>query len=292
MKFSLILPTYNRADAVAKAINSALKQTEKDFEIIVVDDGSTDKTAETVKTITDPKVAYYYKTNAERGAARNFGINKAKGDYVGFLDSDDILYPNHFANALNVIAKFNKPEVFHLGFEVKDDEGKILWDTHYTMPTANQALIKGNLLSCNGVFVRSDIAKANLFKEDRTLAGLEDWELWLRLAIKYTVHMDSGVTSCIINHESRSVLAINKDKLIARIEAMINYITNNNDVVKYYGSAAMRDFKASCYTYCALHLSMAKYKRETWPYLRKGISTSPKSIFSKRFAVTIKHLLF
>ena len=167
-----------------------------------------------------------------------------------------------------------------------------MWDTHYAMPTANQELIKGNLLSCNGVFIKNDIAKTNLFVEDRTLAGLEDWELWLRLAIKYKIHMDSRVTSCIINHASRSVLTINKDKLIERIEALIKYITSNKEVVKYYKSSGMQAFRASCYTYCALHLAMAKYKSEAWTYLRKGISVSPKNLFSKRFAVTINHLMF
>jgi glycosyltransferase involved in cell wall biosynthesis len=292
MKFSLVIPTYNRADAVCKAIRSALAQTEEDFEIIVIDDGSTDNTKEMVKAITDPRVLYYYKANEERGAARNFGTQKAKGGYVSFLDSDDILYSNYFANAAQVIVRYNSPEVFHLGYEVKDEKGELLWDVSYTMLSANRVLIKGNLLSCAGVFIRNDIAKANLFNEDRSLAGLEDWELWLRLASKYTIYMDRRVSSCIINHEGRSVLDINKDKLVARIKIFIKCVTSNSDIVKYYGSNGMRDFNASCYTYCALHLAMAKYKSEAWPYLRKGIIISPKNLFSKRFAVTIKHLLF
>jgi len=85
---SIIIPTYNRTNMVKEAIQSVLEQTYTDYEIIVVDDGSTDNTRETVTALSD-KIIYIYQQNQGRSYARNHGISLAKGDYIAFLDSDD-----------------------------------------------------------------------------------------------------------------------------------------------------------------------------------------------------------
>src|SRR6476661_7993594 len=95
MLFSVIIPTYNRAQIVRDTIMTVLNQTYRDFEIIVVDDGSTDETQKTVDSITDNRLRYFYKTNEERSVARNFGADKANGEYLIFLDSDDRFEINH-----------------------------------------------------------------------------------------------------------------------------------------------------------------------------------------------------
>ena len=86
-KVSVIIPTYNRADGVREAVESVLRQTEPPLEIIVVDDGSTDGTAETLKTYGD-SVRYIYQNNSGAAAARNAGIAASRGDIVAFIDSD------------------------------------------------------------------------------------------------------------------------------------------------------------------------------------------------------------
>ncbi len=93
------MPTYNRANLILASIQTAIAQEYPHFEIIVVDDGSTDNTEEVVKAITNPKFRYHKKTNEERAVARNTGFNLAKGDYVTLLDSDDFLYPTHLEEA-------------------------------------------------------------------------------------------------------------------------------------------------------------------------------------------------
>ena len=91
---SIILPTYNRERMLIDAINSVLSQTFSDFELIVVDDGSTDSTRQILETFDDVRIVKFFRSHEGRSSARNFGLGVSKGDYVTFLDSDDLYLPN------------------------------------------------------------------------------------------------------------------------------------------------------------------------------------------------------
>jgi glycosyltransferase involved in cell wall biosynthesis len=110
--FSIVIPTYNRGHLIDETIKSVLKQTYQNYEIIIVDDGSTDNTQQLINTFSDKRIKYYKKNNEERSIARNFGLNKAKGNYVYLLDSDDIIYSHHLKTAFEFINKSNKVDAF------------------------------------------------------------------------------------------------------------------------------------------------------------------------------------
>lgn len=97
--FSVILPTYNRAELLTHAVQSVIDQTFEDWELIIVDDGSTDNTRELLDTLDDSRVRYIKQENQGKGGARNTGLKFTRGQYVCFLDSDDIFYKDH----LNVL---------------------------------------------------------------------------------------------------------------------------------------------------------------------------------------------
>jgi glycosyltransferase involved in cell wall biosynthesis len=103
--FSVIIPTFNRRDAVIAAVRSVLDQSVRDLEAIVVDDGSTDGTAEALAAIEDPRVRILVQANAGAAAARNRGIAQARGRYVAFLDSDDRFFPDHLEDLLPLLAR-------------------------------------------------------------------------------------------------------------------------------------------------------------------------------------------
>ena len=90
---SVVIPTYNRAYSVGKAVHSVIRQTYENLEIIIVDDGSTDNTREIIENIKDSRIVYIYQKNQRQSAARNNGVRVAKGDLIAFLDSDDIWLP-------------------------------------------------------------------------------------------------------------------------------------------------------------------------------------------------------
>ncbi|MFN3986899.1 MAG: glycosyltransferase family 2 protein [Rhodocyclaceae bacterium] len=101
--FSVVIPAFNREREIGAAIESVLKQTEQDFEIIVVDDGSSDGTREAVARISDPRVRYVHQPNGGGSKARNTGIDHARGRFIAFLDSDDVFLPHHLAQARPIL---------------------------------------------------------------------------------------------------------------------------------------------------------------------------------------------
>lgn len=116
IKVSVIIPAFNSASHIKRSINSVLNQTFKPFEIIVVDDGSTDETSEAIKSF-GGRVIYLYKENGGEGSARNYGIENAKCEWIAFLDSDDEWTPRHLEFFLGVILQ--KPELMWFGAPVR-----------------------------------------------------------------------------------------------------------------------------------------------------------------------------
>src|SRR5688572_6318319 len=94
---SVIIPCYNRASMIGKTIRSLQQQDYNDYEILVIDDGSTDNTEQVINEIADARTSYFKKLNEERAAARNYGAGLAKGSYLNFFDSDDLALPNHLS---------------------------------------------------------------------------------------------------------------------------------------------------------------------------------------------------
>lgn len=122
---SIITPTYNRAHLLPRMIQSVLNQTYKDWELIIVDDGSSDNTSEIISNYNDLRIKYYYTINSGAADSRNTGVELATNDYIVFLDSDDECTINWLALMINEIEK-NNADVVSCGFEKYDFNGKCL----------------------------------------------------------------------------------------------------------------------------------------------------------------------
>jgi glycosyltransferase involved in cell wall biosynthesis len=289
--FSIVIPTYNRATFIKKTIESLISQQYSTFEIIVVDDGSTDNTDEIVRSIRDSRIKYFKKENAERGAARNFGARLAKGDYINFFDSDDLAYDNHLSEAKLGVHRLNSPEVLHLGYDIKGPDDSLILKEKTFPPTINELLINGNHLSCNGVFIRKDIALHLPFSENRELSASEDYVLWLKLASRHPFHCINTITTTVVNHEMRSVMQVNKEKLIKRLDLLQKEVLADSSFTKAY-SKKLNIFKAYLQLYVALHLAMANNPaKENLSYLVKAIRIRPTIVFSYRFLAALKNVI-
>jgi glycosyltransferase involved in cell wall biosynthesis len=182
VKVSVIIPAYNQANYLAKAIQSVLDQTYTDFEILVVDDGSTDETADIANALTDQRVRYIYQDNQGLSAARNTGIKHSAGKYLSYLDSDDQFLPEKLEILLNVLEE-NPRYGFAAGQAIPIDEDDNLIGEIFDVPLPEDGsqLLLGNPLHVGSVMVeRSWQEKVGFF--DEALRSYEDWDMWLRLA--------------------------------------------------------------------------------------------------------------
>jgi len=285
--FSIVIPSYNRAALIPHTLNSVLEQTYFSFEIIIVDDGSTDNTHEVIaRYLVDKRVNYYRIVNSERGAARNYGVDRAKGDYVTFLDSDDVFLPRHLETAVTRIAENDYPKVVHLAYEILHPNGRV--DSIPFLPSpVNVKLIEGNFLSCMGVFLQRDFFLQNRFDEDRALSGSEDYELWMRVATRTPIFTFPDVTSRLINHDERSVVNTDAQKLIVRINLLIEKVTTDALFDQSIGTD-FNKFKSYQLLYLALHLALSGNR---WLAFRKLLYVAylhPGIIFNYRFIVAVK----
>ena len=185
-RVSVVIPTYNRRGYVQEAIDSVLAQTYEDFEVIVVDDGSTDDTREVVERIRDPRVHYMYQSNAGRSAARNNGIAHSAGEYVAFLDDDDLYLPDKLASQVAFLEQHPEVELVAGGGDLVDKECRVIgaWRLWEEQPELRlEACMYGwTLLVCGVLLRRSALGRLDSwFADDLEVA--EDTDFFLRLLL-------------------------------------------------------------------------------------------------------------
>lgn len=188
---SVIIPLYNKEHYIAQTLNSVLNQTYTDFEVIIVNDGSTDKSTDIVLGFKDKRIKLINQDNKGVSAARNSGINMAKGDFLAFLDADDEWYPEYLEKMHNLTIIYHNYSVFCTG------------QTNRPIPTLPQGVsiiedhCKYNYVYFTGcMLIRTEIFKTiGLFREGIQLG--EDRDMWLRICCKHnTVYLNEE----LVNH--------------------------------------------------------------------------------------------
>jgi glycosyltransferase involved in cell wall biosynthesis len=205
LKVSVIIPTYNSVEYICEAVDSALAQTYQDFEIIVIDDGSSDDTHQILSQYGN-KIKYIYQGNRGVSAARNRGIHEAQGEYVAFLDADDGWYPDKLKGQVSIAEQNPEIDLFFSDWEafnvrgllrasfrpslVADFEagsfrheiaGATLNDGSIFKGNFYNDLIMGNVITTCSVLVRKGcLEKVGYF--DESLSISEDYDLWMRIS--------------------------------------------------------------------------------------------------------------
>jgi glycosyltransferase involved in cell wall biosynthesis len=181
---SVVIPTYNRVGLVTLAVKSVLAQTFRDFEVIVVDDGSKDGTQGAVTSL-GSKVRYIYQRNQGTAVARNVGIAAARGEFISFLDSDDTFRPHNLELLFGQLERNPNAHVLHGWAETVDELGR---RTQWTRPKLKGTVFRQYLYS-NPTPIGTVLAHRDCFSPDNlfdpSLPMFEDWDLWLRLSFQY-----------------------------------------------------------------------------------------------------------
>lgn len=210
MKLSIVIPTLNRENVIGRAIKSVLSQSYKNFELIIIDDGSRDKTSEIVVRFKEKdKRIKYIKLNKNKGfyAAKNRGIKLTKGDWACFLDSDDEYLPNALKIITSELLKLEKNiGIAHFMITTKKPDGlleklgycpsNLKWKYYY--PTYQDIVLKKNLHGDMHRCIRTKIAKKNLFSKDNP--GLE--------TLYYANLAKKGIESVYVN---KNIVQVNED---------------------------------------------------------------------------------
>lgn len=202
--FSVIIPTYNRAAQLHTPVESVLRQTFSSWELIIIDDGSTDNTKEIIEGYTDKRIRYIFQPNQERSAARNNGIAHAAGNYICFLDSDDYYLPEHLASFSQKIKECGSPAAVFYCNTIEDVDGRLLPFTPPVAQAANNVeWVMLNTLGSPRVCAHRDVFKKELFNPAITVG--EDVDLWARVLKEFPLIHNDAATVVFVTHPGRTV---------------------------------------------------------------------------------------
>jgi len=204
---SVVIATYNYASFLPTALESVLRQTFSEYEIIVVNDGSTDNTEEVIKPyLKHPKVRYYAKANGGQATAKNFGIRKSKGQYIAFLDADDLWAPEKLTKQVALFQTNPAIGVVYSSIGVVGPGGE---EIPFEMPTCFRGRVLTHLYGGSFVSFSSTMVARELFEKqgvfDETLGMAIDYDLWLRLSLVTEFDFVPEVLSfCRVGHGQMS----------------------------------------------------------------------------------------
>ena len=185
IKFSVIIPAFNAEQTIARALDSVLAQSYTNYEIIVVDDASTDETADILKGKYAPSITYIRKVFNTGGAvARNTGMDVAKGGYIAFLDADDIWHKDRLLLISNILEATPGISLFYHPFTLESIANKSLPSNIVVYKLPFVKLLPGNIIATPCTVIRNDPS----FRFEPTMRYMEDYDLWLRIGYKHKLY--------------------------------------------------------------------------------------------------------
>lgn len=284
MLVSVLIPTYNRASMVREAIQSVLDQTYQDFEIILIDDGSTDDTPGVIASFNDPRIRYFYQQNQGRPLARNHALKEADGDFITFLDSDDLYLPHKLQMQVDYLKSHPSVEMVYAGTKRVLMDGTFV-DNLQTEQAGHihQLLLWGCSIATPSVMMRSEVMKQVGYFDD-ALPILEDIDYWLRIAKEHEI----GVIPNVLVH----VRLHNQENLVRDPEETLKYlpyVIEKN--LQGYSFIFQRRIYGNLYIHQGLELLNHKPEKISlaWKLFFKGFAYYP---FHKYVPLYFSRLMF
>jgi len=190
--FSVIIPLFNKEKFIESTLKSVLCQTFIDFEILVINDGSTDKSEERILQFNDARIRYFIKENGGASSTRNYGIEKAQSNYITFLDADDYWYPTFLQEMFENINRFQKQKVFSAAIEIETPK-KIVPAVYSIQKTNDFEIVNYFKASSKETVICTSCAvfHKNIFDEignfDTKIKSGQDTDLWIRIGLVHPV---------------------------------------------------------------------------------------------------------
>lgn len=270
---SVVIPTYNRAQYIGACLKSVLDQSFSDFEILVIDDGSTDNTREVVARFKDPRISYEWQANSGRPSVpRNRGIELSRGDYIAFLDSDDLWLPSKLEKQMAVAKRHPEAALIYCLARQFDETGDKDLVSPYRLKRSGSVypfLLFYSFIPALTVLVqRRHLAQVGVFDTRPEFKAVEDYELWLRMAARYPVRFVPEVLAKYRIHGSN--ISADKFAEFDKLEALYKKVMAENPVSpliykKVMAKVELRRFRHS--------LKTGKSLSESLTFLWKALQT-------------------
>jgi glycosyltransferase involved in cell wall biosynthesis len=273
----VVVPTYNSLEFLPEAVASALAQTHRNPHVYVVDDGSTDGTADYLAAVEDSRVSVIRKENGGPSTARNVGIRASSAPYIALLDSDDLWYPHKLERQLETIERSPDVALVHGYQHTIDVEGRIIGALEHDLRgSVFDMLLDGNRVTGSDSMVllrRSGLDAVGLFREDLVIG--EDWELWLRLARRYAFDY---VPDYLASVRLRAGLQSDNALVAANLVHAYSVITTTTPLRRRQRARLAR----ACLGVAAYDYALADRSRVSLATLAKLLRVSPLALFRMR----------
>ncbi len=223
--FSVVIPLYNKQDYISQSLHSVLNQQFKDFEVIIINDGSTDRSQQIIESFQDSRIRLFNQKNQGVSIARNTAVAKSTGKIIAFLDADDIWYPTHLEEIYHLSKKFPEATLFATAYEIEYLSSfvqKYILETpkktsllfpFYKYVKGSPLFYTSNFALKTEVFLQEDGFKASIHAEDT--------ELFLRLGYKYPLAYSSMISMRHLDQTVNSLFAkYNTDMKVKMLEEL------------------------------------------------------------------------
>ena len=291
---SVVIPTYNRADYLRQALVSVFAQTRQDFEILVVDDGSTDDTAQVIESMADPRLRYLPQANAGRSVARNRGMEMAQGEFIAFLDDDDLYLPHKLQAQVAFLDGHPDVDLVASGVQVIDESGATLrlWHAWLDQPTLTleTCLVACPLVPCSVLFRRAFLQRFDHWF-DPVVVPVEDTDFFLRFLLAsgrmawlpeiVCAYRQHGGSS---QHDGARYMASRQhllDKLFARPDLPANVRAERDHLYAY------RYLAGACRCYAAGQVAEAQAALEKALALQPAWAQGSRPVFATHVAAFV-----
>lgn len=271
---SIIMPAYNAENFISESIESVIGQTYANWELIIVDDGSTDNTRNVVHSYInqDSRIHYFFQENARQAKARNTGIKNSKGDIIAFLDADDLWLPQKLELSLKEFYNgeqdvlFTDAYIFNNSTQLSDYENlpniNIVAKTYHGNEGLNAFLYENRIPILTVIATRESILNVNCFREENK-GGTEDYELWLNLLANNHIIRGTDLKLSLYRIHSNSTTATNnmdinvikmfsrffteypnlkskyKDQIMHWLSKILNQATNKNELSQVFNKEVL-----------------------------------------------------
>lgn len=285
---SVVIPLYNKEQSITSTLQTVLGQSYQDFEIVIVNDGSTDHSIEEITKVTDPRIRLIHQSNAGVSAARNRGIAEAQGEYIAFLDADDEWKPDYLKTQYELTLKYPACSVFACNYEFKDTQGRVTPTIIRKLPFKGEDGILSNYFEIASYSHPPLWTSAVMVKKNsiQSIGGFpigiksgEDLLTWARLACRYSIAFYTIPLATFIFDEQH----FNEDQR-KRMPEEIDYV--GSELAKLYKRhrhvIGLKSYIGLWHKMRA-RIFMSKHNRKKALY---------ECIYALRYSITIKIIIF